>query len=540
MRKYRFVTMAVLAVGLSAVVGGAFGRSALATEDRVPAHYRTFTAALSAIEAQYPDAVESDRLVYGAINGMLQTLDPHSSFMDPKSYARMREQQEGRYYGLGLTIVAIDGDITISRVFEGSPAYGQGIRRGDVIAEIEGESAKGWTTDDAVRKLRGPKGTFVNIGMRRKGLENLIPLRVMRDEISIPSIKAAFMIDPQTGYVKVDDFAEHTDEDLGKALEELTSKGMKRLVFDLRGNPGGQLDQAIRIVNRFVPKGSMIVYTRGRVANSDQDYRATENGEYLDMPMIVLVNRNSASASEIVSGALQDHDRGYVIGETTFGKALVQSVYRVSQGAGLALTTARYFTPSGRMIQRPWDGTFDEYLTYTLRDQAERQHTPEQLKYTLGGRKVYSGGGIEPDKRFDGPIEGFNPSRFGRSLYARQLFASYAEQYTAEGDTRPGAQGKNRKIVKKNFVVDDAMLQDFKQFVASRKVTIDEDAWTKDTEFIRAMIRYEIDVPLFSVAVAQQHLIEADPQTRFAITQFPEAMKLSELRKDRAPRVGAQ
>jgi carboxyl-terminal processing protease len=540
MRKYQSLTAAALAILLSALAGGVFGRSALATEDRLPEHYRAFTAALTAIQTNYAEPIESDRLVYGAINGMLQTLDPHSSFMDPKSYARMREQQEGRYYGLGLSIVSIDGDITISRVFEGSPAYQQGVRRGDVIAQIEGDSAKGVTTDEAVRKLRGPRGTFVNVGIRRKGLDELIPMRVMRDEISIPSIKAAFMVDPQTGYVKVEDFAEHTDEDLGKALEEMTAKGMKRLVLDLRGNPGGQLDQAIRIVNRFVPKNSMIVYTRGRTSNSDQDYRATEAGEYLDLPMVVLVSRNSASASEIVSGALQDHDRGYVVGETTFGKALVQSVYRVSQGAGLALTTARYFTPSGRLIQRPWDGTFDEYLTYTLRDQGERQHTPDQMKTTLGGRKVYSGGGIEPDKRYDGPIEGFNPTRFGRTLYARQLFASYAEQFTAEGDTRPGAQGKNRRVVGRNFVVDDAMLDDFKQFAIGRKMTIDEEAWNKDKEFIRAMIRYEIDVPLFSVAVAQQHLIETDPQAKFAFTQFPEALKLTELTRNRTTKVGAQ
>jgi carboxyl-terminal processing protease len=481
--------------------------------------------------------VESDRLVYGAISGMLQTLDPHSSFMDPRSYARMREQQEGRYYGLGLSIVAIDGDITITRVFEGSPAYAQGIRKGDVIAQIEGDTAKGSTTDEAVRKLRGPKGTFVNIGIRRKGLDDLIPMRVMRDEISIPSVKAWFMMDPQTGYVKIEDFAEHTDEDLGEALEKMTERGMKRLVLDLRGNPGGQLDQAIRITNRFVPRGSMIVYTRGRVQNADQDYRATDNGDYLDLPVIVLVSRNSASASEIVSGALQDHDRAYVVGETTFGKALVQSVYRVHQGAGLALTTARYFTPSGRLIQRPWDGAFDEYLTYTLREQGERPHTAEQLKYTGAGRKVYSGGGIEPDRRFDGPIEGFNPTRFGRSLFARQLFASYAEQFTAEGDTRPGAQGKNRRVVTKAFVVDDAIIEDFKQFVIGRKVTIDDASWAKDRDFIRAMIRYEIDVPVFSIAIAQQHLIEADPQAKFAVTQFPEAQKLAELR-NRTTKVG--
>jgi carboxyl-terminal processing protease len=274
------------------------------------------------------------------------------------------------------------------------------------------------------------------------------------------------------------------------------------------------------------------------VPNSDQEYRATETGEFLTIPMIVMVNRNSASASEIVTGALQDYDRALVVGETTFGKALVQSVYRVSQGAGLALTTARYFTPSGRMIQRPWDGAFDEYLTYTLRDQAERPHTAEQLKLTTGGRKVYSGGGIEPDRRFDGPVEGFNPTTFGRSLYTRQLFATYAEQFTAEGDTRAGAQAKGRRVVRKDFVVDDAMVDDFKKFVADRKFVIDEAAFAKDKAFIRAMIRFDIDTAVFSSAVARQRLIVDDPQAQYALSLFPEAEKLSELSKNRTTKVG--
>jgi carboxyl-terminal processing protease len=538
MRSYRSLTAATLAILLSAFAGGVFGRSALATEDRIPEHYKTFTAALSAIQANYAEPVESDRLVYGAINGMLQTLDPHSSFMDPRTYAQMRERQEGRYYGLGLTISVIDGDVTVVRVFEGSPAYGTGIRRGDVIARIEGEDAKGWTSDQAVRRLKGPRGTFVEIGIRRKGLDDLLPMKVMRDEITIPAVTAHFMIDGELGYVRIDDFAEHTEEELSNALQAMQSTGMKRLVLDLRNNPGGQLDQAIRMVNLFVRRGSMIVYTRGRVQNSDQDYRATEDGRFQQMPMIVLVNRNSASASEIVAGALQDHDRALVVGETTFGKALVQSVYRVSQGAGLALTTARYFTPSGRMIQRPWDGSFDEYLTYTLKEQGDREHTPEQLKHTAAGRKVYSGGGIEPDRRFDGPLEGFTPTTFGRSLFTRQLFGSYAEQFTAEGDTRAGAQGKNRKVVRPGFSVDDAMLADFKKFAADRKLSIDEAAWKKDREFIRAMIRYEIDVALFSAATARRRLIADDPQAQFALTLFPEAESLLEMARSRSTRVG--
>jgi carboxyl-terminal processing protease len=537
--RMRSILASAVAIVVSALVGGLFGSAAMATEDKVPAHYRTFTAALSAIQSQYAQPVESDRLVYGAINGMLQTLDPHSNFMDPRTYAQMRERQEGRYYGLGLTIQSIDGDITAVRVFEGSPAFSNGIRRGDVIAIVEGVSTKGWTTEATVNKLKGPKGTFVNIGIRRKGFDRNLEMKVMRDQVSIPTLSASFMIDAQTGYIGITDFAEHTDEDLGNALETLTKKGMKRLVLDLRGNPGGQLDQAIRVVNRFVPKGSMVVSTHGRVANSDQEYRATDNPDFQSGPMITLVNRSSASASEIVSGALQDHDRSLVVGETTFGKALVQSVYRVSGGAGLALTTARYYTPSGRMIQRPWDATFDDYVTYTLKEQSERAHTPDQLKYTQAGRKVFSGGGIEPDDRFDGPIEGFNPTRFGRTLVGRQVFASYAEQFSAAGDTRVGQSGPSRKIVKKDFLVDEAMMADFKAFVAKRNVKIDEEAWTKDLEFIRAMLRYEIDTAVFDVATAKQHLIAVDPQARFAISRFPEAERLLDLPKSRtANKVG--
>jgi carboxyl-terminal processing protease len=526
----RSIVAALAAILISALAGGVYGKSSVAA-DTVPNHYRNFTAALTAIQTQYAEPVESDRMVYSAINGMLQTLDPHSSFMDPRTYAQMRERQEGRYYGLGLTISSVDGDITAVRVFEGSPAFQNGIRRGDVIAVVEDQSAKGWTTEQTVNKLKGPKGTFVNIGVRRKGFERLLEMRVMRDQVSIPSLSASFMIDATTGYVGVTDFAEHTDEDLGKALEELTKKGMKRLVFDLRGNPGGQLDQAIRMANRFIPKGSMVVYTRGRVPNSDADYRATEQGQYLSVPMVTLVNRNSASASEIVSGALQDYDRSLVVGETTFGKALVQSVYRVSAGAGLALTTARYYTPSGRLIQRPWDGTFDEYLTYSYKDQKEREKSADQLKYTTGGRKVYSGGGIDPDLRFDGPVEGFNPTRFGRTLYGRGFFQLYAEAFDREGDPRIGHSGPSRRIVKKDFMVEDAMVADFKTFVASKGMKIDEDAWTKDVEFIRAMIRYFIDEVVFDVATARQHLITVDPQAKFAISKFSEAEKLLELKK---------
>jgi len=522
-----------LAVLLSALAGGFFGGTAQATQDQVSQQYRVFTAALAAVDREYVEPLPSDRLIYDAIGGMLQTLDPHSSFFDPKQYAQMRERQEGRYYGIGLSIQTIDGDVTVMSLFEGSPAHRAGIRRGDIIATVKGESAKGWTTEQTAKQLKGPKGTKVSIAIKRPGYDNPIEMEVERDEVNIVTVRGVFMIDQQTGYIKLGDFSETSEKEVGDAVEKLKGQGMKRLVFDLRDNPGGPLDQAIRISNRFLPRGDMIVYTRGRVPNIDADYRGTEDPDF-NGPMLVLVNRNSASASEIVSGSLQDHDRALVVGETTFGKALVQSVYKISEGAGLALTTGRYFTPSGRMIQRPWDNAFDDYLTYTLRDQTgTREHSAAQLKYTDAGRKVYSGGGIEPDKFFVGPVQGFNPTRFGRSLASRQAFATFAERYSAEGDTRMSAATAGKKRLSKGFTVTDAMVADFKQSLLDQKVRIDEEAWTKDAEFIKAMMHYAIDEALFSIAEAQKNLISHDPQAQFALSQFGEAVKLTELAKNR-------
>jgi carboxyl-terminal processing protease len=527
MRTYRSVSVAAFAVLLSALVGGFFGGRVLATQDGLPERYNVFTAALNQIDARYVEKVESDRLVYGAINGMLSTLDPHSSFMDPKAYAALRERQEGHYYGLGISITVIDGDITVSALFEGSPAYKKGIRRGDVIAKINSEDAKGWTSEQAVVKLRGARGTPVTVSIRRAGFEKLIDVEVVRDEINIPSVPAEFMLSSDTGYIQLHDFSETTDRELGVALKDLTAKGMKRLLLDIRENPGGPLDQAIKVSNRFLPKGDMIVYTRGRIPNSDQDYRAVDNSDYTNVPMVILANRRSASASEIVTGALQDHDRGLVVGETTWGKALVQSIYRLSEGAGLALTTAHYYTPSGRLIQRPWDETFDEYLSYTLRDQdPNKVHPAADLKYTVRlGRKVYSGGGIEPDHRVDGPIEGFNPGKFGRRLYPT-MFANFARRFDRDGDTRFGTATdvKTRHAITGDFIVDDALVQEFKSYLKTQLPTVyDETGFNADLEFIRAMIRYEVDIQLFDAATARRHLLDKDPQAQYALGLFGEA-----------------
>ena len=541
----RGIPAAAVVVVLSTVAGGLVGAQSGPTQDHLNDRYRIYTAALAAVERDYVEPIEGSRLVYGSIDGMLRTLDPHSSFLEPKQYERMREQQSGRYPGIGITIVSADGQITVTQPpFEGSPAYRAGIRRNDVIArvgqpipgktpkQIAWEDTKGWTTEDVVKRVRGPKGTTVEISIRRPGVDTLIDLTVERDQIQITSVRTAFMIAPGTGYVRLQDFIETSDEELGQALKKLKAAGMQRLLLDLRDNPGGPLDQAIAVSSRFLKRGQMVVQTKGRIPNSDHEYRTEAEGGYTDVPMIVMVNRNSASASEIVSGAMQDHDRALLVGETTFGKALVQGVYSISQGAGLALTTGRYYTPSHRMIQRPWDGAFDEYITYSYRDQAaSRDHAAADLKYTDAGRKVYSGGGIEPDHFVPGPIEGFNPARFTRMLHSRGAFVGFAERFTKEGDERPAAKSGAVHKVAPGWQVTDAMVTEFHDYVVSERVRIDEAAFKGDVAFIKAMIRFEADVDLFGIEEARRNLSKTDPQVQAALGYFDGASQLLAMKR---------
>ena len=518
---------AILVILGSAMAGGFVGSQSVNPRERAEARLEVYANAVAAIENEYVEALPKNDLVYGSIDGMLRTLDPHSSFFNPQDFARLQERQEGRYFGIGISIVSLNGDVTVTQLFEGSPAYRAGIRRGDIIAKVGEEDAKGWQTEEVVKRVKGPKGTTVDLSIRRPGLDRLIDLTVERDEIHITTVRTAFMMAPGIGYIRLQDFSETSDREMGEALAKLREQGMQRVLLDLRDNPGGPLDQAIAVANRFLKLNEMIVYTRGRIPNSAADYRATEQGGYVNEPMVVIVSRGSASASEIVAGAMQDHDRAIVVGETTFGKALVQSVFKLSNGAGLAVTTGRYYTPQGRLIQRPWDGAFDEYLSYSLREQeATREHKPGDLKYTDGGRKVYSGGGIEPDHFVPGPVEGFNPTRFSRLLMQRGAFIGFAEKFTKRGDTRPAAASAAKYTVEPGWQLTDEMFAAFKAYLIEQKVRFDDAAFKADEAFLRAMIHFEVDNDLFSFEEARRNLSKVDPQVQAALGYFDEARTL--------------
>ena len=350
----RGALLLVLVLAVSALLGGIYGpavRATAAGSDDLEDSVRSFTHVLSIVEQNYADPVDSDKAIYdGAIPGMLHVLDPHSNFFDPKQYALFREEQEGKYYGVGMVVTQRENQTVVQSPFVNSPAYKAGIRPGDIILKVDGKSCTGLTTTEVADMLKGAKGTPVRISLGREGWDKPIEVTVVRDEIPRPGVEFFTMVRPGIGYVRVSTFNETTDSDLADALRHLDSAKLEGLIIDLRNNGGGLLKQAVGMADMFLDKNELVVSHRGR-ASSERRYYADRGNQGLALPLVVLVNGQSASASEIVSGAIQDHDRGLIVGEISFGKGLVQTQFQVGSDTALLLTTARYYTPSGRSIQ---------------------------------------------------------------------------------------------------------------------------------------------------------------------------------------------
>ncbi len=348
----------------------------------------TFTNVLSIVKKNYVEDVDTKSLVTGAINGMLSSLDPHSAYLTPDLYKELQMDTQGRFGGLGIEITVKNGVLTVVSPIEGTPAFKAGVKPGDMIFKIEDEFTKDMTLVDAVKKMRGPKGTKITISIKREGVPELIDFTLMRDTIRVQSVRSR-TLEEGYGYIRLAQFQERSDRDVQKALEKLAAEkgGIKGLVLDLRNNPGGLLTQAVRVSDLFLDSG-LIVYTEGRIESQKQKYFAHKEGTWMDFPMVVLVNGGSASASEIVAGALQDHKRAVVLGTKTFGKGSVQTILPLDDNSALRLTTARYFTPNGRSIQAlgivpdivvdnaPQDAKADEKKPPSLREENLPGHLP--------------------------------------------------------------------------------------------------------------------------------------------------------------------
>ncbi len=472
---------------------------------------QTFTQLLNIVEERYVDDVDSRELVEGAIRGMISTLDPHSAYLDAKTYSGMREEQRGSFSGLGI-VISLKGDekeLTVISPIEGTPAQRAGIRAGDHISRIEGTSTQGITTDEALEKLRGPKGSKVTISIEREGYDQPIDYTIVRDDIPTASIPYAYMLRPGVGYVRIKNFTQTTDTELAEKLEMLEAQGMDKLILDLRWNPGGLLEQAVRVTNRFLDQNSLIVYTKGRLhRESDRNYHAVMKTERLHLPLIVLVNKGSASASEIVSGALQDHDWALVVGETTWGKGLVQTVYPMTGNTGLALTTAKYYTPSGRLIQRDYESREDYVMGNDTTPMDERE-----VRMTDGGREVLGGGGISPD--IEVPLS--ESSKFTDELERQVVFFDFALAYTTNHPAVPD---------KETFRVTDAIVADFVKFLDTRKIEHTPEQIQENRDYLEIAIKAEIYSYHFGLEERQKVLVERDDQILKALELFPLAKSL--------------
>jgi len=497
----------------SILFGGIFGDRLLALSGESEADLRAYTELLMAAHENYGGEMLYRDLIYASIQGMLRTLDPHTSLLTPEAYESMRERQEGSFFGLGILVSMRNGQLTVISPIEGTPAWRLGLRAGDVITTIEGESTDTMTLDEAVDRLKGPKDTQVNIQIVRRGLEEPLALAITRAEIPQNTVRYAYMMTEDTGYVRLTDFSRSTSREMAEALDKLQGAGMERLIVDLRSNGGGLLDQTVTVSGYFVPEDSRIVETRGRVPSSFQSFEADGSRDMLDVPLVVLVNRGTASAAEILAGAIQDHDVGLIVGTPTWGKGLVQTVYNLSYGAGVALTTAKYYTPAGRLIQRDYSSYFD-YYTYAGDESEPIIEGPEYQ--TDLGRTVYGGGGITPDvvvELPDGPIE-LQP------LYVHNAFFDFAVGYHAE-----------HPIPSTDWQPPADLLDRFKEWLLAEEVLdaeeIDEIFAEEDArDLARRQIHSDLFTSAFGTEAAHQVMAEGDVQIQTALQLFSQADEL--------------
>ncbi len=515
-RSWRNSFLLPLVLGLCSVLGGLLGpgltgSAAAASDDDLRAGLRSLTRVLELVETNAAERVDVDKAVYkGAIPGALRTLDPHSSFFDPHDFQLLREEQNGRYFGVGMLVGLQNGKVTVMHPFSGAPAYKAGIRPGDTIMAVNDKPTEGLSLTEVVEKLKGPRGTRVKVGIGREGSNELLHFELMRDEISRHSVNTSFVIRPKIGYVHIESFNENTSRELDQSLRKLNDRDLEGLILDLRGNPGGLLNEGVAVADRFLKRGQAIVSHRGRTS-PEKPYLATRAGVGRDYPVVILVNRYSASAAEIVAGALQDHDRAWVLGENTFGKGLVQSQFPLAENTALLLTTAKYYTPSGRLIQRDYRNT--SFLEYYTRKDTETSGTSD-VRMTDSGRVVHGGGGITPDEKYSPP----KLKPFEIRLLGRNVFFQFTSSYFATHDAR----------LPRDWRPDTAVLNDFRAFLRKKDIPFTEAEFTLSQQVIEQQLLLEMYTTAFSKEDSDRLAVEIDPAVARAVDALPKARALVE------------
>ena len=558
-RKFTVTALAVIVV--AAIIGGTIGtaeRLGSLTSTTSKNSYRIaediekdYNEAVATITSNYSGDIDHEKATQAAIQGMLSTLDPHSAYFTYSEFKKLKEDQDSRFFGIGVTIVQHRDGVYVQSAVEGAPAAKLGLRYGDRIVEVDGKDSRDWTSEQVSKNVRGGLGEPVTIKIERAGSATPLYFTIVRDAVPLPTIRNSYMIRPGTGYIGLTGgFQRSSDDELSKAMKRLQEQGMRQLVLDLRGNPGGLLEQAVDVASEFLPRGQIIVSVKGRTEYSDPIVYKSTGSDPATLPLVVLINRNTASASEIVAGAIQDHGRGLIVGETSFGKGLVQRIYQLPFNTGLTLTTARYYTPYGRSLQRDYSsGSLYDYYTrhdseltppppagngprnietpLALASPTPHPHSGPGVQ-TAVGRVFYGGGGITPDIEIKEPA--FTPVR------ARIAEAAFHFTRQLAAGVLPGLEsykvdkvqyGKNAKTG--DYPITDRVVEAFRNFLASQAdfhvlpAQIDEEL-----EFTKLRLRQEIITAAFSNDAGARILLDSDAQVLRALEALPDAKRLAD------------
>ncbi|MGE5313418.1 MAG: S41 family peptidase [Acidobacteriota bacterium] len=541
MKKRFSIPMFAIALLLAFAVGTQFNQ--LISGDSVYEQLNKFKDVLNLTEKFYVDDVDAAKLTEAAVNGLLNNLDPHSVYIPPQQLKKVTEDFRGKFEGIGVEFAIVNDTITVVQPVGGGPSAQLGILSNDKIVKIDGWNAVGITTDSVMKSLKGPKGTKVSVAIVRAGVKELLDFEIVRDVIPLYSVDVSTMLNDEVGYINVTRFSETTNNEMVAALQKLKSQGMKRLVLDLRFNPGGYLDQAVKMADLFLAADKngtprKIVYTKGRRTEFNEEYFATTGSEYEKTPLIILISNGSASASEIVAGAVQDWDRGLIVGETSFGKGLVQRQFELPDKSAFRLTIARYYTPSGRLIQRSYSDGKDKYQREAFeRDEVEGENITHQEesadstrpKFKTGaGRTIYGGGGITPDYI----VKSDTGTQFSRVISRRNLFYEFVTKYlTNHGDEIKNRYKGNFEQFNKSFDVKEKVLPEFLAYVKSKGVEFNQAQFDHDKEYIDARLKAHIARNFWGNEGWYPVILMVDNQLKKAMGLFPEAEHITHLQK---------
>jgi len=556
----KFLAVAAVTVVLAAIFGGTLGSSrkfnGLSATGKTNSYHasdeieKDYNEAISTITGNYSGDIDYEKATQAAIQGMLSTLDPHSAYFPFSEFRKLKEDQDSRFYGIGVTIVQHRDGVYIQSAVEGTPAAKIGLKYGDKILEVDGKDARDWTSEQVSKNVRGGLGEPVTIKVDRAGSQAPLYFTIVRDSVPLPTIRNAYIIRPGTGYIGLTGgFQRSSDDELHQAIKRLDEQGMRQLILDLRGNPGGLLDQAIDVASEFLPRGQVVVSVKGRTEYSDPVVYKSSGSDPASVPLVVLINRNTASASEIVAGAIQDHGRGLIVGETSFGKGLVQRIFQLPFNTGLTLTTARYYTPYGRSLQRDYSsGSLYDY--YTRHDPSEIEPQPSASPgnlnsplalasptphpqtgpavKTAAGRVFYGGGGITPDIEVKESAN--TPGRFriaeAAFHFTRQLASGVLpglESYKVD----KVQYGKNARPT--DFPITDRLLEAFRLYVRNQpELQVTPAQVDEELEYSKLRLRQEIITAAFSNDAGARVLLDSDTQVLKALDALPDAKRLAE------------